>query len=70
MTAALVHFLASPMSRVLHGAVLDASMGLGVRPGSMSEQVGSFMSRADSGSSRSRMRGSGASARARATRCC
>lgn len=38
--AALIHFLASPMSRVLHGAVLDASMGLGVRPGLMSEQVG------------------------------
>ncbi|WP_207102867.1 SDR family NAD(P)-dependent oxidoreductase [Paracoccus shandongensis] len=35
--AALVHFLASPPSRVLHGAVLDASMGLGVRPGLMSE---------------------------------
>jgi len=38
--AALVHFLASPGSRVLHGAVLDASMGLGVRPGLMSEQAG------------------------------
>lgn len=36
--AALVHFLASPASRVLHGAVLDASMGLGVRPGLLSEQ--------------------------------
>jgi NAD(P)-dependent dehydrogenase (short-subunit alcohol dehydrogenase family) len=35
--AALVHFLAGPGSRVLHGAVLDASMGLGVRPGLMSE---------------------------------
>lgn len=35
--AALVHFLASPASRVLHGAVLDASMGLGSRPGLMSE---------------------------------
>lgn len=35
--AALVNFLASPPSRVLHGAVLDASMGLGVRPGLMSE---------------------------------
>ncbi|MFC3630519.1 SDR family NAD(P)-dependent oxidoreductase [Paracoccus angustae] len=35
--AALVHFLSSPPSRVLHGAVLDASMGLGVRPGLMSE---------------------------------
>lgn len=36
--AAVVHFLASPSSRVLHGAILDASMGLGVRPGLMSEQ--------------------------------
>ena len=36
--AGLVHFLAGPSSRVLHGAVLDASMGLGVRPGLMSEQ--------------------------------
>lgn len=35
--AALVHFLASPLSRVLHGAVLDASMGLGSRPGLMTE---------------------------------
>lgn len=35
--AALVHVLASPASRVLHGAVLDASMGLGSRPGLMSE---------------------------------
>ena len=35
--AALVHFLAGPASRVLHGAVLDASMGLGSRPGLMSE---------------------------------
>lgn len=35
--AAIVHFLASPSARVLHGAVLDASMGLGVRPGLMSE---------------------------------
>jgi NAD(P)-dependent dehydrogenase (short-subunit alcohol dehydrogenase family) len=35
--AALVHFLASRGGRVLHGAVLDASMGLGVRPGLMSE---------------------------------
>lgn len=36
--AALVHFLASPGARVLHGAILDASMGLGVRPGLMSER--------------------------------
>lgn len=35
--AALVHFLASPPSTVMHGAILDASMGLGVRPGLMSE---------------------------------
>lgn len=37
--AALVHFLATPASRVLHGAVLDASMGLGSRPGLMSEHT-------------------------------
>ncbi len=37
--AALVHFLSGPASRVLHGAILDASMGLGVRPGLMSEQA-------------------------------
>ena len=36
--AAIVHFLAGPASQVLHGAVIDASMGLGVRPGLMSEQ--------------------------------
>ncbi len=36
--AALVHFLATPASTVLHGAVLDASMGLGVRPGLMSDR--------------------------------
>lgn len=35
--AALVHFLGGPASRVLHGAGLDASMGLGSRPGLMSE---------------------------------
>lgn len=35
--AELVLFLASPVSTVLHGAVLDASMGLGVRPGLMTE---------------------------------
>jgi nucleoside-diphosphate-sugar epimerase len=35
--AVTVHFLASPASRVLHGAVLDASMGLGMRPRLMSE---------------------------------
>lgn len=35
--AATVHFLASASARVLHGAILDASMGLGVRPGLMSE---------------------------------
>lgn len=38
--AAIVHFLASPGSRVLHGAVLDTSMGLGTRPGLMSEHSG------------------------------
>ena len=35
--AGVVHFLASSVSTVLHGAVIDASMGLGVRPGLMSE---------------------------------
>jgi NAD(P)-dependent dehydrogenase (short-subunit alcohol dehydrogenase family) len=35
--ASLVVFLASAHSAPLHGAVLDASMGLGVRPGLMSE---------------------------------
>jgi hypothetical protein len=29
--------LLTPHSRVLHGAVLDASMGLGGRPGLMTE---------------------------------
>lgn len=36
--ADLVAFLASPASTLLHGAVLDASMGLGVRPGLMTER--------------------------------
>ena len=31
--ASLVHILATGLSQPLHGAVLDASMGLGVRPG-------------------------------------
>ena len=31
-------FLASDKSQVLHGAVIDASMGLGVRPGLITEQ--------------------------------
>lgn len=35
--ARVIAFLASPASTVLHGAVIDASMGLGVRPGMMSE---------------------------------
>ena len=35
--AGIIHFLASPAARALHGAVIDASMGLGVRPGLMSE---------------------------------
>ncbi|CAK9781742.1 NAD(P)-binding protein [Cutaneotrichosporon oleaginosum] len=35
--AATVHFLAGSASTVLHGSVIDASMGLGVRPGIMSE---------------------------------
>lgn len=36
--AELVAFLTSPASTLLHGAVLDASMGLGVRPGLMTER--------------------------------
>lgn len=35
--AHLVVFLASAYSTVMHGAVIDASMGLGVRPGLMTE---------------------------------
>ena len=35
--ATIVAFLAGPHSTVMHGAVIDASMGLGVRPGLMSE---------------------------------
>ncbi len=35
--ATIVHFLAGPASTTLHGSVIDASMGLGVRPGIMSE---------------------------------
>ena len=35
--AKLIAFLLTPHSRVLHGAVLDASMGLGGRPGLMTE---------------------------------
>ena len=35
--AEVVAFLAGPQSSVLHGAVIDASMGLGVRPGRMTE---------------------------------
>jgi NAD(P)-dependent dehydrogenase (short-subunit alcohol dehydrogenase family) len=35
--AELVAFLLSPASTILHGAVIDASMGLGVRPGLVSE---------------------------------
>jgi hypothetical protein len=31
-------FLASSYSTPLHGAVLDASMGLGVRPGMITER--------------------------------
>lgn len=37
--AELVAFLASSASTLLHGAVLDASMGLGVRPGLMTERA-------------------------------
>jgi NAD(P)-dependent dehydrogenase (short-subunit alcohol dehydrogenase family) len=35
--AEVVLFLMSEKSRVLHGAVIDASMGLGSRPGLMTE---------------------------------
>jgi NAD(P)-dependent dehydrogenase (short-subunit alcohol dehydrogenase family) len=35
--ATLAAFLLSPASTVVHGAVIDASMGLGVRPGLISE---------------------------------
>jgi NAD(P)-dependent dehydrogenase (short-subunit alcohol dehydrogenase family) len=35
--AAVVAFLASSHSQVLHGAVIDCSMGLGVRPGLITE---------------------------------
>mgnify|MGYP003647482007 FL=1 len=35
--ATLIGFLAGPHSTVLHGAVIDASMGLGVRPGLVTE---------------------------------
>jgi NAD(P)-dependent dehydrogenase (short-subunit alcohol dehydrogenase family) len=38
--ARIVSFLASDYSAALHGAVIDASMGLGVRPGLMSEMAG------------------------------
>jgi hypothetical protein len=31
--AELAHFLCGPEAQVLHGAVLDASLGLGVHPG-------------------------------------
>lgn len=36
--ADIVVFLASPYSAPLHGAVIDASMGLGVRPGLITER--------------------------------
>ena len=35
--ADVVVFLASDISLTIHGAVIDASMGLGVRPGKVSE---------------------------------
>lgn len=37
--AGLVHFLATDSSSLLHGAVIDASMGLGVRPGLLTEET-------------------------------
>jgi len=33
----VVHFLATDLAQVMHGAVIDASMGLGVRPGLQTE---------------------------------
>ena len=39
--ASLVHFLATPASSVMHGAIIDASMGLGSRPGLLTEFEGS-----------------------------
>lgn len=36
--AEVIAFLCGPHSTVLHGAVIDASMGLGVRPGIMTER--------------------------------
>ncbi|MEP5730128.1 MAG: SDR family oxidoreductase [Sulfitobacter sp.] len=35
--AGVVHFLATDLAQVMHGAVIDASMGLGVRPGLQTE---------------------------------
>lgn len=35
--ASVVHFLATPVSSVMHGAIIDASMGLGTRPGLQTE---------------------------------
>jgi NAD(P)-dependent dehydrogenase (short-subunit alcohol dehydrogenase family) len=37
--ASIMVFLASSYSTVLHGAVIDASMGLGVRPGILTERA-------------------------------
>ena len=37
--ASVVHFLATPASTVMHGAIIDASMGLGSRPGLQTEFV-------------------------------
>lgn len=39
--ANVIVFLASEHSRVLHGAVLDASLGLGVRPGLLTDRIAS-----------------------------
>lgn len=38
--AAIVHFLATTLSTPLHGAIIDASMGLGARPGLITEGSG------------------------------
>jgi NAD(P)-dependent dehydrogenase (short-subunit alcohol dehydrogenase family) len=35
--AAVVHWLASPDAAIMHGAVIDASMGLGVHPGLLTQ---------------------------------
>jgi NAD(P)-dependent dehydrogenase (short-subunit alcohol dehydrogenase family) len=40
--AAIVHFLATDLSTPMHGVIIDASMGLGVRPGLITEKFRSL----------------------------